>query len=63
MYWPLLGSFNNWNIIHFSHKATSSEDIDKIIQVIIDDISDNMYALVQMGQYGAIYTTYTTTLG
>ena len=22
-YWPVLGSFNNWNIIKLSHKATS----------------------------------------
>ena len=29
-YWPILGSFKNWRIIKSSHKATSSEEIDKI---------------------------------
>ena len=24
-HWPVLGYFNNWNIINFSHTATSSE--------------------------------------
>ena len=24
-YWPVLGSFNSWNILQLSHKATSSE--------------------------------------
>ena len=35
-YWPVLGSFNNWNIIQLSHKATSSEVIEKIDQVVLD---------------------------
>ena len=26
-YWPVLGSFNNCNIVQFSHKETYSEDI------------------------------------
>ena len=45
----MLGSFNNCDIIHFSHKATSSKDIDKIHQVVLDQISENMAALVQNG--------------
>ena len=28
-YCPVLGSFNNWNIIQLSHKATCSDDIEK----------------------------------
>ena len=31
-YWPVLHSFNNWKIIHFSHKETSSEDLEKPIR-------------------------------
>ena len=27
LYWPVLGYLNNWNIIHFSHKTKSSEEI------------------------------------
>ena len=38
-YWPMFGSFNNWNIIQLSHKATSSGDIDKNHQVVLDGIS------------------------
>ena len=59
----MLGSFNNFHIIHFSHKSTFSEYIDKTCQVVLDSISDNMAALVQIGQYSVIITTYTTTMG
>ena len=62
-YWPVLGSFNNWNILQLSHKATTSEEIDKINLVLLDGISDNMAALVQSVKYGSINTTYTTTMG
>ena len=40
-YWPVSVSFNNWNILKLSHKATYSEEIDKIYQVVLDGISDN----------------------
>ena len=59
----MFGSFNNWNIIQFSHKATSSEDIEKIVKFLLDRISDNLYALVQTGKYGDINTTNLTTVG
>ena len=59
----MLGYVNNGNIIYFSHKVTSSEDIDKINQFVLDGISDIMSALVQNGKYGAINTTNTTTMG
>ena len=62
-YWPVLGSFKNWNILRLSHKTTSSEEIDKIHQVVIDVISENMVALVQTDKYGAIHATDTTTMG
>ena len=45
-YWALLGEFNNWNIIDFSSKSTSSENFDAIHQVVLDGISDNMASLV-----------------
>ena len=41
-YWPVLGSFNNWNIIQLSHKSTPSDAFDEIHQVVLDGISDNM---------------------
>ena len=53
----MLGYFNNWNIIQLSHKATSGEEIEKSYQVVLDDISDNMDAMVKTGKYGAINTT------
>ena len=62
-YWTVLGSFNNWNIIQLSHKSTSSDTFDKIHQVVLDGISDNMASLVESGKYGAIKKTYTSTNG
>ena len=59
----MLGSFNNCNILPFSQKAKSCEEIDKIHQVLLDGISDNMTALVQTGKYGAINTIDTTKMG
>ena len=59
----MLGSFNNWNTIQLSHKAASSENIDKTNQVVLDRISDNMDTLAQTGKYGAINTKDTTTMG
>ena len=51
------------NIIKLSHKATSSEEINKIYQVLLYFISDKMSAIVQTYQYGSISTTYTVTMG
>ena len=61
--WPVLGAFNNWIIIEFSSKSTSSEKFDAIHQVVLDGISDNMASLVESGKYGAINTTDTSTNG
>ena len=62
-YWPVLVSFNNWNIILLSPKSNSSGTFDEIHQVVIDGISDNMASLVESENYGAINTTDTTTNG
>ena len=62
-YWPVLGSFNNWNIIQFSPKSTSSDTFDQIHQVVLGVISDNMASLVESGTYVAINTTNTSTNG
>ena len=50
-------------IIQISHKEKFSEDIGKNNQVVIDGISDNMAALVQIGDFGTINTTDTTMMG
>ena len=62
-YWTVLVSFNNWDFIQLSHKGKSSEDIDKINQVVLYVISDNMAALVWTGQHGSINKTDTNTMG
>ena len=62
-YLPALGSSNNWNIIKFSQKATTSEDYEHINQVLIYGISDNMASMVQYGKYGSKNKTYTSTMG
>ena len=53
-YWRVLVFFNNWNIIQFTNKTTSSEDFDSLHKVVLDYISDNMDSLVQLGKYGDI---------
>ena len=62
-YWPVLGAFNNWNIIELSSKSTSSDKFDENNQVVLDGISYNMASLVESGKYGAINTTDTSTNG
>ena len=54
IYWPFLGSYNNWNIIELTPKSTPFEAFDEIHKVVIDRISENMASLVQSGMYGAI---------
>ena len=58
-YWPVLGSYNNCNIIHLTPKSTPFEEFDEIHQVVPDVISDHMASLVQPGKYGAINTADT----
>ena len=59
-YCPLLGSYNNWNIIELTPKSTPFEAFDEITQVVIDGISENMALLVQSGMFGAINIDETT---
>ena len=56
----MLGSFKNWNMVDFSHKAEYSENIDKINKVILYSISDNMAGLLKTVKYGAINKTDAT---
>ena len=62
-YWPVLGSYNNWNIIHLTPKSIPSEEFDEINSVVFEGISENMASLVQLGMYGSINTDDTTTNG
>ena len=62
-YWPVLGSYNNWNIIHLILKSTPFEAFEKIHQVVLDGISDNMASLVKSFKYDTINTSDTTTNG
>ena len=62
-YWSVLSYFNNWNIVQFSHQATTIDDVENINQVAFDGISDNMASLVRTGQYGTINTIDYTTIG
>ena len=62
-YWPVFGSFKNWNIILLSHKSIPSDAFDELHQVFLDGISDNMALLVESVKYSAINTTDTTTNG
>ena len=59
-YWPVLGSYNNWNIIELTPKSTQFEAFDEIHQAVLDIIRDNMTSLVQSGKYIAINTAYKT---
>ena len=62
-YCPVLGSFNNWNIIQLLQKSTPSDAFYEIHQVALDRISDNTALLVKSGKYGEINTTDTATNG
>ena len=62
-YWPVLGPYKNWNIIHLTTKSIPSETFYEIHQVVFDGISDIMTLLVQLGMYGVINTYDTTTNG
>ena len=59
-YWPVLVSYNNWNIIDLTPKSTPVEAFDEIYNVVLDGISENVSSLVQSGMYGAINTDDTT---
>ena len=62
-YWPVLGYFENCNIVELSHKSTDSDVFDKIQHVVIDGISDNMALFIESEKYRAINKTDTTTNG
>ena len=53
-YWPVLVSYNNWNIIELTPKSTPFDVFDEIYKVVIDRISENMNSLVQSGMCGDI---------
>ena len=62
-YWPVLGSYKNWNIIEITPKSTHFEAFDEIHNVVLYGISENMASLVQSGIYGSTNTDDTTTNG
>ena len=62
-YWPVIVSFNNWNIIKVAHKSTTSEASVDIHQVVIDGISNSVALPVQYGKYGTMKTMDSTTMG
>ena len=59
----MLGSFDNWNIVQFTNKTTSSEEFDELHKVVIDGISETMASLVQLGNSSAINETDPTIIG
>ena len=62
-YLTVLGSFNKLNMNQFTNKTTTKEDFDAVHKVVLYGISDNIFALVQKGKYGAINNSYPTTMG
>ena len=62
-YCTVLGSINNWNIITFPQKVTTSKSFEDINQVLLYGISDNLASLVQSIKYGDINKTDTSTMG
>ena len=42
---------------------TSSDDIEKINQIVLDGVSDNIVVLVKTGKYVTMNTTDTNTMG
>ena len=62
-YWPVLGSYKNWNIIELTPTSTPFEVFDEIHQVVLDVRSDNISSLVQSDMYCVINTDDTTQNG
>ena len=62
-YCPVLGSFNNWDIITLSHKYMTSEAFEEMHQVVLDGIINDMDHLFQSVKYGAMNTTDYTNMG
>ena len=62
-YWPVLGLYNNFNIIELAPKSTPFESFYEIHKVVIDGISECMASLFQLGMYGSINIYDTTTNG
>ena len=46
-YWPVLVSYNNWNIIKLTPKSIPFEAFDEIHKVVLDRISENLASSVQ----------------
>ena len=46
-YWPVMGSYNNFNVIELSPKSIPFEAFDEIYKVILGIISENVTSLVQ----------------
>ena len=44
-------------------QSTSSDTFDEIRQVVLDGVSENMASLAELGKYGAINITDTSTNG
>ena len=63
MYCHVLGSFNNFNIIRFTNKTTSSEYFDVVHKVVLGGISDNILYLIQLVKCGAINSADPSTVG
>ena len=62
-YWPILGSFNNCNIIKFTNKTTSNEDFGTVHKVVPDGISENNTSLKKIWKYGDINAVDSTKMG
>ena len=60
-YWPVLGSYNNCNIIELTPISTPFEAFDEIHKIVLDRLSENEDPLFQSGMYGAINTYDITT--
>ena len=54
--------FNNFNIITFSNKTTTSDDFEDIHQYLFYGISDYMASLAQNGKYDSINTNNPKTM-
>ena len=61
-YWPMLGSFNNWNIIQFTNKKLPSGDFDAVHKLLLYGIGDYIDYIVQLGKYGSINEVDPTTM-
>ena len=58
IYWPVLVTYNKWNIINFKNKYTYIEYFDDIFRFFLEGIIEYMVSIVKIGNYFIVSKIY-----